>query len=177
MPSDANLFKNVSTTVGYNLLTFDRASKFSTSINDFLLDNTDFSPEIDYQMTVNQNGLRTEVVNKYAKGVYAGKYTNGFASGNGFTWVDTSSSTLQLTTRIVPSATQFIYVNIAVNVSGVGIVNIKGQFVGDDFYEYDGAALSLTTTLNLTTVSGYLQINGTMANTISTAVVGEIRLV
>jgi hypothetical protein len=177
MLSEANLIKNVSTTFGFNLLTFDRLPKSSTSINDFLLDNTNFSPEIDYRQTVNQVGLRTEVVNQYAKGVYAGKYTNGFVSGNGFTWVDTSSSTLQLTTRIVPSDTQLIYVNIAVNVSGVGIVNIKGQFVGDDFYEYDGAALSLTTTLNLTTVSGYLQINGTMAATIATPVVGEVRLI
>jgi len=177
MPSDANLIKNLSTTVGFNLLTFDRAPITSTSINDLLLNNAIFSPEIDYQQTVNQAGLRTEVVNQYAKGVYAGKYTNGFTSANGFTWVNLSSSTLRLTTRIVPSATQLIYVNIAVNVSGIGFVYIKGQFVGDDFYEYNGTALVKTTTLNVTTVSGYLQINGTMAAAISTPVVGEIRLI
>ena len=177
MPSDANLFKNVSTTFGYNLLTFDREPITSTSINDFLLNNTNFSTELDYQQTVNQIGLRTEVVNTYAKGVYAGKYTNGFGASNGFTWVNLSSSTLCLTTRIVSSATQLIYVNINVNVSGVGFVNIKGQFVGNDFYQYDGTALTKTTAINVTTVSGYLQINGTMAAAISTAVVGEVRLI
>ena len=177
MVSEANYFKNVHTTVGYNQFTFYNGAKNSTSINDFVLNNTYYSPEADYIQTINQAGLRTEVVNKYAKGVYGGKYTNGFTSSNGFTWVNTSSSTLRLTTRILPSDTQLIYVNINVNVSGVGIVNIKGQFVGNDFYEYNGTALTKTTTLNVTTVSGYLQINGTMANTISTQVIGEVRLI
>lgn len=178
MPSDANLFKTISTTNGFNRLTFKRAPINSASVNDFVADNANFSPELDYQQTVNQAGLRTEVVNKYAKGVYGGRFTDGYTRQNGFTWVNLSSSTLQLTTRLTSSATQLIYVNIGVNVSGVGVVYIRGQFVGTDFYEYDGTALTKTTTINVTTASGFLQINGTMAaDIVGFGVAGEIRLI
>ncbi len=181
MPSNANFFKNVSTTVGYNQLTFGRAPINSLSINDFLANTTYFSPELDYYQTVYQTGLRTEVVNTYAKGVYAGKYTNGFGASNGFTWNNLSSSTLSLTTRITSSATQRIYVNLNINLSGIGLVNVAGEFIGTKFYCYDTAGITVpssgNTYLTLSTVGGYVQINGTMAATISTQVVGEVRLI
>lgn len=173
--SRAQIIKTLSNIVGNNNLTVQQPLISGGTLTDLLIDNTLTSEVIGWGQTARQAGLRANVVNLFAVGNYSGQMTSGYNHDNGF--VDASTgSTILLTTNIKPSDTQIIYVNIRINVSGVGFVYVKGQFIGTDFYEYNGTALVKTTTLSITVPVSTVQINGTAAAAIN-GLTGEIRLI
>ena len=172
--SDNQFFKTVDTTIGYNMGRITRPKKFSFSIDDFLVNNTHFPKSTNVIQPLEQRGLKTHQVNNFAEGLYAGRFTDGYSRNNGFEFIDTGSSSMEIRTKITPSETQRIYVNIRVSASG--LFTIRGEFIGDDFYEYTATAQQKTSELALTTVGGFLHITGSQAATV-TNVVGEVRLV
>jgi len=177
MVTDAQIIKTINNTVGNSGLTLQRQFISGGGLAELLVDNTETSTVINYERKARQTGLRANVVNELAVGNYSGKMTSGYGNANGF--VNASGGTaMNLTTNIKPSDTQIIYVNIRANISGgVGNVNIKGQFIGTDFYEYDGTALVLTTTVAITVPGSTVQINKDFAPNSVNSVLGEIRLI
>ncbi len=172
MPGPSNMIKILDNNYSTGVVV-RRPKENATGLADLLVSNTTHSSNIDWQQKVDMPGMRANVVNKYAVGNYSGQYTTGHNSAHGFEWVNTSSSTLRLKTKITPSSTQRIYVNIYVYGAGGG--NIAGEFVGSRFYQYGTSGVSVTDVLSVSTVSGCIQINGVLGGTV-TECFGEIRL-
>ena len=154
------------------------------NINALLVDNTKYSKFLNYQQTVHLGGAISNVVNQYVVGNYAGKYSNGYGSVTGFAWVNLNGKNIQLNTKIVPSGTQRIYVNIVVNTATTSKF-IRGEFIGEwagaaSFWQYkDDGTFGKTTILSVSTdANGFISItgvNGATDNVIS--VLGEVRLI
>ena len=176
MPSNANILKQKENVYGTGIVI--QRVKTGGTINDLLITNTTAGQNVDWQQKIAMTGAVGNVVNTYAPGIYSGKYSNGIAGANGFSWTNLSSGTVQINTKMLYNNSLRIYVNIAV--SATGTTFIKGEFIGGyfgaTFYEYGASALTVTTALNITNVGGYVQINGTVSGTI-TAIDGEIRLI
>jgi len=171
MPSQSNMIKTIDNVYSKGVV-IRRAKINASSLDDLIVSNTVYSINIDWQQKVDMPGMRANVVNKYAVGNYSGKYTDGRNTAHGFEWVDTSSSTLQLNTKIINSDTQRIYVNIYVS-GTTGL--ITGEFIGSTFYRYDATGVSVSTILSISVVNGYVQIDGAYSGTV-TECKGEIRL-
>jgi len=172
MPSQSNMIKTIDNVYSKGVVI--RRSKINaSSLDDLIISNTVYSTNIDWQQKVDMPGMRANVVNKYAVGNYSGKYTDGRNTAHGFEWVDTSSSTLQLNTKIINSDTQRIYVNIYVYSANIGL--ITGEFIGSKFYRHDATGISVSTILSISVVNGYVQIDGSYSGTV-TGCRGEIRL-
>ena len=174
MTSVAQVIKTLNSTANQSALRVDAYSGFTPNQ---LVDNTKISSKIDWREIQNfTSGGKAHVVNAYAVGNYSGKFSEGLSAACGFT--DSSvGSNMYLVTNIKSSTTQRIYVNLAVNLSGIGFIYIKGEFIGTTFYEFTGAGLVLSTTLSIIVPGSTVQINGAMAAAISTAVLGEVRLI
>lgn len=174
MVSDASFIKVINGTLGFNELTFNFPQDFAFGgIDDFVVDNANFPDGCVINQVLDATGLRTEKANRFAKGQYALRMSRGYDVTNGFEWNDTASNAISLKTKLVSSTTQRIYVNI--RVAGTSLVFYEGEFIGNNFYEFGTAAA--TNALTLTTVSGFLQINGTHAPGNVTGILGEVRLV
>lgn len=177
MPSNANIIKVAENTYGQGVI-IQRPKESSSSLSTLLVDNSIIGQNIDWQQKQFLGGAVANVINKYVPGNYSGKYSNGISGANGFSWTNLSSGTIQINTRISYSNTQRIYVNLVVTASGS--TAIRGEFMSSfsatTFYEYTGAGISVTTALDVTNVGGFVQINGTVAGTI-TAIDGEVRLI
>ena len=177
--TDDKMFKTINNTIGYNKLTFNSPLGYASSNDSFLVDNTNFSNQLAYNKQLNQTGLKAKVVNKYAEGVYGGRYTNGYDSPNGFKWINNSNSTLTISTKFTNSPTGRIYVNLRISAGGISFYASELVSQGNSwkFFKYDTTSgVIVSTDLTVTIVDGFIQINGTMADTILT-VNGEIRLV
>lgn len=172
MPGMANMVKNLENSYGAGIV-IRRPKENASALSDLLISNTVLSPNIEWDQKMDMPGMRANVVNKYAVGNYSGQFTTGHSSAHGFIWVNTSSSTLRLKTKIVPSSTQRIYVNVYVYGADGG--NIAGEFIGSTFYQYGSTGVSVSTKLSLSTVDGCVQINGTFGSTV-TECFGEVRL-
>lgn len=177
--TDDQWFKTVDNTPGYSMMRITRKKKFSFSIDDFLVDNTKFPISANIIQPLEQSGLKTHQVNNFAEGIYAGRFTDGYTRANGFEWINTASTALQIRTKLKESDTSRIYVNIRVSASGVfyfagELVKHAGSW---KFYEYDGSTgVVLSSNLNVTIDgSGFIQINGTLGAIVTNAV-GEVRL-
>ena len=168
--SQAQVIKTLNTTVGYNNLTIQQPPSSGGTVADLLVNNTLTSDVINWEQKARQAGLRANVVNLFAVGNYSGKMTSGYSHGNGFVNASVTTS-MFLTTHIKSSDTQLIYVNLAINLSGIGIVYIRGQFIGTFWIDLNSSTTTPTITVPGTTV----QINASFANTVS-SVNGEIRL-
>jgi len=175
--TEASILKTVSATYGGGVIV-QRPAISTANIDDLIIDNTLVSDKVQWIQPISMAGMLTKKTNIYAIGQYAGKYSDGLNVAHGFSWTNLSSGTIQINTKILYSTTLRVYVNIAVDATGTTF--IKGEFIGGfsgaTFYEYGASALTVTTALNITNVGGYVQINGTVAGTI-TAVIGEIRLI
>jgi len=170
MTTVSQMIKTLDSTSGYNQLTLNFAPGYT---NGTLVDNTKFSSQINWKEVYIQSGYKANVVNNYAVGNYSGKYSAGFSGAAGFTNTSTGTS-IYLTTNILPSDTQLIYVNLKI-VTSFNTTYVKGQFVGTDFYIYNGSSLAFSTTLSISVPGSTVQINGTGSGTVST-ITGEIRL-
>lgn len=144
-------------------------------LSSIVKDNTYLTPNADWQQKVLFRGTRANVVNNLVAGNYSGKFSSAYAEKNGFD-ATYSTNVAYLETKIIPSDTQRIYVNIRVLVSGVGYVFVKGEFIGTDFYEFTSTTISKTTTLYITVPASTVQINGAFAANVI-EVNGEIRLI
>jgi len=176
--TDDKLFKSLDNTAGYSAISYYGKPKYAFNNDDFLLDNTNFSNQLIYNQVLNQAGLKANVVNKYAPGFYSGQYTDGYARSNGFEFVSTGTSTLQLDTKFTSGTTTRIYVNLKISASG--LYYRAGELVNHGnvwrFYEYDGTTgMVLSTNLSASIVGGFVRISGTLPATV-TACVGEVRL-
>ena len=98
-------------------------------------------------------------------------------------WVNLNSKNIQLNTKIVPSGTQRIYVNIVVNTATTSSF-IRGEFIGEwaaaSFWQYkDDGTFGKTTILSVSTdANGFISITGVnkdAGNVVS--VLGEVRLI
>ena len=149
-------------------------------LSSIIKDNTYLTPNADWQQKILIRGTRANVVNDLAAGNYSGRMSGGYSTSAGFDDIS-SGTTLALSTKIIPSATQRIYVNIRINLSGTGFIYVAGEFIGNKFYCFDTSGITVpasgNTYLTLTTVGGYIQINNTMTTAIATQTVGEIRLI
>ena len=158
--------------------------RINGNINTLLVDNTKYSKFLNYQQTAHLGGAISNVVNQYAVGNYAGKYSNGYGSPTGFVWVNLNGKNIQLDTKITPSATQRIYVNIVVSTATISTF-IRGEFIGEwagaaSFWQFkDDGTFGKTTILSVSTdANGFIRITG--ANTASdnvVSVLGEVRLI
>ena len=154
------------------------------NINALLVDNTKYSKFLNYQQTVHLGGAISNVVNQYVVGNYAGKYSNGYGSPTGFVWVNLNGKNIQLDTKITPSATQRIYVNIVVNTATTSTF-IRGEFIGQwaggaSFWQYkDDGTFGKTTILSVSTdADGFISITGiNEADNNIVSVLGEVRLI
>jgi len=174
MPSSANIIKASALTYGTGLV-IQRPKINSVLLEDLIVSNSIFAPTLDWQQKVDMPEMRANVVNKYAVGNYSGQYSGGHTVPHGYKWINNSNETLALQTKITPSSTQRIYVNIYVYDTTGGSQIIKGEFMGSTFYEYTATGISVTTKLSVSTVNGFIQINGTYSGTI-TETSGEVRL-
>lgn len=175
MPSENNWFATKDNTANRNNLMIRRKLVSTSSLDDLLVNNTIISTQAQYDANANMAGLKAHIVNKYAVGNYSGQYTSAYANSNGFDWVNNGSNTLTIRTRVVKNDTQRVYVNIKV-LSGAGDTIIRGEFVGNDFFEFGVSGVS--TKLTSGSFGAYLQIDGGFffPSTI-TGCVGEVRLV
>ena len=158
--------------------------RINGNINALLVDNTKYSKFLNYQQTVHLGGAISNVVNQYVVGNYAGKYSDGYNSPNGFVWVNLNGKNIQLNTKITPSGTQRIYVNIVVSTATTSIF-IRGEFIGKwggtaSFWQYkDDGTFGKTTILSVSTdANGFISITGVneaAGNIVS--VFGEVRLI
>jgi len=172
MPSQSNMIKTIDNVYSSGVVI--RKNKVNAaSLDDLIISDTVFSTKIDWQQKIDMPGMRANVVNKYAVGNYSGKYTDGRNAAHGFEWVNTSNSILKLTTKILNSETQRIYINIYVYAPNGGL--ITGEFMGSTFYRYDATGVAVSTMLSLSVVNGYVQIDGFFSGTV-TGCKGEIRL-
>ncbi len=175
--TEASILKTVSATYSSGIIV-QRPLTSTSNIADLIIDNTLISNNVQWEQPITMAGILTKKTNVYAVGQYAGKYSDGLTVPHGFSWTNLSSGTIQLNTKILYTNTLRIYVNIGVEATGSTL--IKGEFIGGyfgaTFYEYGASAVTVTTTLNLTNVGGYAQINGTVSGTI-TNIYGEIRLI
>lgn len=174
--TEASILKTVSATYSSGIIV-QRPSINTSNIADLIIDNTLISNNVQWEQPIIMPGIITKKTNIYAIGQYAGKYSEGYGLYHGFTWTNLSSGTIRINTKMLYSQTLKIYVNIAVTVTGTTV--IKGEFIGGftpTFYEYGASAVTVTSALNITNVGGFVQINGTVAGTI-TAIAGEIRLI
>ena len=154
------------------------------NINALLVDNTKYSKFLNYQQTVHLGGAISTVVNQYVVGNYAGKYSNGYGSVTGFAWVNLNGKNIQLNTKIVPSGTQRIYVNIVVSTATTSKF-IRGEFIGEwagaaSFWQYkDDGTFGKTTILSVSTdANGFISITGVNEATDNViSVLGEVRLI
>ena len=161
-------------------IVFKRHKDVATTTADLLVNNSYWPVNMDWQQKKSMPGLVANVINKYVVGNYSGKYTEGYTNSHGFTFNSTGANTLRITTRIVPSDTQLIYVNLLVVWTGSpGINYIKGVFVGTSFYEFNGTGLVISTSLVASTNAfGYLQIDsGIFFGGVVTGCAGETRLI
>jgi hypothetical protein len=174
--TQAQVIKTLNSTVGNNGLTIQQYAISGGTLADLLINNALISSVISWQQTARLAGLRANVVNLFAVGNYSGQMTSGYGHANGF--VNASASTsMFLTTNLKATDTQIIYVNIRIAVTSVGNVDVKGQFIGNDFYEYNGTALVKTTSVNITVPGSTVQINKDFSPNSVTSVVGEVRLI
>ena len=167
IPSDYNLFKTKDNTWGYNDITLNLPPRRALTLDDLYVNNTNFSTQAVINKIVHTAGSKAKVVNGYAEGIYAGRFTNGYLGSNGFDWVDTGSNILQLNTKITESDTSRIYVNIKIAASGYfdyaggGIsLSIGGTW---KFYKFTETGVVVDSTLSISSVDGFLQIGGTMS--------------
>jgi len=179
---DTNIIKGNKLIVGYNDISINQEPDYITDPNQMLVDNTKYSRGAVFKRSLLINGThRAEKVNYLISGAFAGKYSRGFTGTNGFTFVNTSSTSLQINTKFLPSDTQRIYVNLYIY-GGSFAGNIQGEFIsylgGSRFFEWTSSGYALSSKLNITTgVDGYIQINGTSTSTNITHAVGETRLI
>ena len=175
--TDSKYIKTVTSAGGSNYITITKKPHFNTiGIDEYIVDNANFPPQCNYTEFVEELGLKTKKVNKYAIGVYGGQYTDGFARSNGFliNAASVGTTSMLLDTRIVPSDTGRIYVNIRINDGGFTF--LKGEFIDDVFYEFTPTGVIVTTDLTVATVFGYRQLRYTTGGNI-VRVDGEVRLV
>lgn len=177
MLSVANIIKNREDVYGAGI-TIDR---FPTNVPDtsyLQVDPTLIGFNVKWNQKAYGPYMNAAVVNRYAVGNYSGQYTNGLYGGtSGFDWINTGNNTLVLRTKITKNFVQIVYVGIAV-LHSAGPTTIRGQFVGDSFYEYTASGLVLSTKLTSATYGGYLEIDGGIFfNTTVTGCVGEVRLI
>ena len=166
-------------------ITYELYNDTAATLAPLLVDNASWPTHMAWDQKKHMPGMLANVVNVHAVGNYSGKFTDGYANSHGFSWTDTGANTLRMATRIVRNTagalppTNLIYVNLLVVWTGApGFNYVKGVFVGDDFYEFDGTALTKTTSLTASTVSGYLQIDGGFFfGGVVTGCTGEVRLV
>ena len=176
MPSRANLIKNREDVYGDGIkISF---AKNNGVLADTLVDPLVFGANITIDETIDIAGLKANVNNDFAIGNYSGRFTTGKDQENGFVWVDNTDNTLVISTKIKQNNVQITYVHIVIAHSA-GPTTVAGQFIGNTFYEYDGAGLTASTALTGSTDgSGFFQINGgVFYNTVITSVFGEVRLI
>ncbi|PHM26531.1 phage head-binding domain-containing protein [Xenorhabdus ehlersii] len=177
MPSISNIVSGLDNTYGAGF-TVDRPTDLASSINDFLLDNTHIGIHIGWRQEKIFGQIVGNVINHRITGNYAGQYSDGLQSSNGFEWINTSSTTLLLRTRAVRSLTEMLYVNISVEYVG-GTKAVSGLFVAGKLYEFTSTGVKFTLNLALNSDNPpYVQIEG--ANNLVTGIItdvkGEIRI-
>ena len=178
MHSDYNFFKTKDNTLGYSKITLNLAPTTSLILDDLYVNNTNFSTQLRIDKIIHTLGSKAKVVNEYAEAQYAGRFTSGYSTKNGFGWVNTETSTLQLNTKFVESDTSRIYINI--RISSDIYTDYAGEFIKYSgtwkFYKFTEAGLVLDTGLSIAPVDGFLQVSGTLANVVVNCV-GEMRLI
>jgi hypothetical protein len=177
MPSVANIIKVCEDVYGAGIV-IERATDSGVLLSDLLVDNSKIGRNIEWRQKKKFTGFVGNVNNDYIAGNYSGRFTNGYDNTNGFAWVNTSSTTLSLTTKIRQNFVQLVYVNIQVVFSG-GPTTISGFFIGNTFYKLGITGLLPSTDLTASTdANGFLKIDGGyyFASTV-TGCVGEIRLI
>lgn len=179
MPDESHIIKNKEDSYGHGIV-IQRAKSQAIDIDKLLVDKTKIGENIDWQQVLDFGGFIANVNNKFITGNYSGRYTSGMNLPNGFKWVNLSSNTLRLDTKIINSQTQKIYVNLAID-NGANTTMIAGEFIGgfsaSTFYQYTDTGIVKSTALSLSVTSdGFVQINGALSGIISN-VLGEIRLI
>jgi len=182
LPDESQIFFNKDNTSGYSLLTVERKPEFGFTLDSLIVNNGYYSTELDWDQRVQFPSARANKNNRYAVGNYSGLYTDGYASKACFDWIDNTTTAaddkqLTLRTRIVKNDTQHVYVNIKVSYVA-GTAYIKGYFVGQDFYEFDGTALTKTNKLAAGNFGAFLQIDSTaFFPDVVLGCTGEVRMV
>ncbi len=180
MPSNANIIKVREDTYGAAFVV-ERPTIAVNSVNQLRVDNTKIGRRIDWRQKASMTNLLANINNDYfVTGNYSGRFTDGWSNVNGFTWVDTGTTTLLIRTAITQNFVQLVYVNIEVSFNGGGPTYIAGLFIGNQFYKADPAAglVNSTDLTGATDVNGYFQIDGGYAFAgVVTGAKGEIRLI
>ncbi len=165
--------KNIDNTVGYNNLTIKQKPQTSSSLSSILVDNSKVSNQINYNGVVNYKGImRANVNNDFIVGNYSGRYTVGYNDLSGADLIKNNTS-FNLTTRIKNSDTQYILVNLKVQLSD-SVINIVGFIIGNSFYSIPNMVLNNDLTLQV--ISGNIQLNSKDFGKSVTDVKGEIRV-
>ncbi|CAL9961828.1 tail protein [Vibrio phage D148] len=133
------LFKDTSTTFGYNKVYVERPAKQGNLSVDSFAAPAGIPEDVDWNEVQIHPNVKAEIVNGLAKGQYAGRMTTGTASSTGFEFIDLSDTTCELETRYTASNTGKLHV--ALRASASGIWYITGELVGRgssdlEFYEY-----------------------------------------
>ena len=177
--TDSMMFKDVDTTVGYNSVTIEVKPRATQNIDQLLVDNDNFPKNLNYD-SILQSTYKARVVNTYAEAQYAGRFSTGIDTQNGFEWIDNTSAVMEVRTKYTASATGRIYV--ALKVSATGNEVVRGELIGNclntglmEFYEYTATGLEKSTKLTVSLVSGFFHLHYTAGNVV-TNVRGEVRL-
>jgi hypothetical protein len=178
MPSDANIIKVREDVYGEGIV-IQRRPIAVASVTGFNVNNAIIGRRIDWQQKATKPNVIANVNNDFIPGNYSSRFTDGFNNSNGFDWVNLSSTSLRLRTRIAQNFVQLVYVNIEVSFSGGGPTYIAGLFIGNQFYKATGASFAPSGDLTgATDANGYFRVDGGFffAGNL-TGVRGEIRLI
>jgi hypothetical protein len=177
MPSNANIIKVREDVYGDGIV-IERSPIAVASVTGFKVNNAIIGRKIDWQQKATKTNVIANVNNDFIPGNYSSRFSDGFSNENGFDWVNLTSTTLQLRTRISQNFVQLIYVNIEVSFSGGGPTYIAGLFIGNQFFKATGASFAPSSDLTASTdANGFVQINGGPFAGNLTGVKGEIRLI
>ena len=179
MPSNANIIKVREDVYGAAFVV-ERPTIAVNSVNQLRVNNAIIGRRIDWRQKASMTNLLANINNDYfVTGNYSGRFTDGWANVNGFTWVNTGANTLLIRTAITQNFVQLVYVNIEVSFNGGGPTYIAGLFIGNQFYKATGASFAPSSDLTGSTdVNGFFQIDGGYFFAgVVTGAKGEIRLI
>ena len=178
MPSDRNIIKTKEDTYGAGIIIKKKFAR-DDSPEAIRKNLNNFGANVRVEGDVNRLSYIAKRTNKYNPAYYSGRFSDGYTSKNGYEFVNTGSSSIQLKTQIVNSQSQRIFVSLLIYRDG-SADQIQGEFVGNltgsNFYRFTDTGLVKSTDLSINVVNGLVEITGTMPSKVNN-IIGEIRLI